>query len=292
LDALDTAPSGSQARQNIANQIEEIVGQDLPIIPEAGHPDWYVYYDKYWVGWPNALTNPFLPASPFGGSTQDANLHALLLGLKAQATLVYSNIGISKANVVPGENTTISVKAKNTRGMAAVSTVELLVNGTIVNSKEVTFAINETKTVSFNVSRQQIGTYQTAIGGLTTSFRVTAAPVVPATIRGNVTDTETGKPISGATVSAGVYSTTTGTNGSYLLQVATGTYNVAVIKEGYVSNVTSVNAAAQGTTYTTNIALTPLPQVIPIWVYGVIVVFVIIAVVALAYALVFKKKKK
>jgi peptide/nickel transport system substrate-binding protein len=292
LDLLDTAPSGSQAQQNIANKIEEIVGQDVPIIPLGGHPDWYIYYDKYWVGWPNALTNPFLPASPFGGSTQDANLHALLLGLKAQATLVYSNIVVSKANVVPRENTTISVNAKNTRGMAAVSTVELLVNGTIVNSKEVTFAINETKTVSFSVSEQNLGTYQAAIGGLTTSFIVTAAPVVPATISGNVTDAQTGKPISGATVTAGAYSTTTGTNGSYLLQVATGTYSLAVIMAGYVSNVTSVNAAVKGTTYTINIALAPVSTAIPTWVYGVIVVLVIIAVVALAYALVFKKKKK
>jgi Tfp pilus assembly protein PilO len=38
------------------------------------------------------------------------------------------------------------------------------------------------------------------------------------------------------------------------------------------------------------VALTALPAGIPIWVYGVIALFVIIAVVALAYAFVFKKK--
>jgi len=287
IESLDTV----EDKQAVANQIFDIVGTDLPIIPMSGHPDWYIYSDKYWTGWPNE-DKPFLPASPYGGASQEANLLYMLLGLKPHVTVEFSNLGVSKANVVPGENTTISVDVRNTQNIGGVATIKLLINGTVVDTKEVTFAAGETKTVSFNVSRQALGTYLAAIGGLTASFIVVEAPVVPAYIRGNVTDESTGNPISGASVVAGAYTTTTATNGSYLLEVVTGTYTLTIIMDGYKTGTATVNALIEGTTYTADIALTPLPaaEVMPIWGYGVIALFVIVAVVALAYAFVFKKK--
>jgi len=82
IEDLDTATGA--ARQGIANQIFDIVGTDLPIIPMSGHPDWYIYSDKYWAGWPNEK-NPFLPASPYGGAAQEANLLHMLLSLVSSA---------------------------------------------------------------------------------------------------------------------------------------------------------------------------------------------------------------
>jgi hypothetical protein len=166
-----------------------------------------------------------------------------------------------------------------------------LINGSAVDSQSVTFAANETKTVSFSVSETAVGTYSASIGGLTATFVVTETPVVPAYIAGIVTDAGTGNAISGASVIAGSYQTTTGTNGSYSLQVAPGTYIVTVIFEGYDPANVTVSASTAGQTYTNNVALSALPAGgIPIWVYGVIALFAIIAVVALAYAFVFKKK--
>jgi len=117
-------------------------------------------------------------------------------------------------------------------------------------------------------------------------------PVIPAYIKGNVTHANTGAPLSGATVIAGPYQTTTATNGSYRLQVANATYILTVILQGYNTASATVNAVTRGQTYTTNIALTPVAAVteIPLWVYGVIAVVVIIAIVALLYAFVFRKK--
>jgi hypothetical protein len=106
-----------------------------------------------------------------------------------------------------------------------------------------------------------------------------------------VTDAGTGNAISGASVIAGSYQTTTGTTGSYSLQVAPGTYIVTVIFEGYDPSNVTINASTGGQTYTNNVALSALPSGgIPIWVYGVIALFAIIAVAALAYAFIFKKK--
>lgn len=80
IESLDTVPD----KQAVANQIFDIVGTDLPIIPMSGHPDWYIYSNKYWGGWPNQ-DNPFLPASPYGGAAQEANLHYMVLSIVSSA---------------------------------------------------------------------------------------------------------------------------------------------------------------------------------------------------------------
>jgi peptide/nickel transport system substrate-binding protein len=279
------------AQQTVADNILTIIGTDMPIIPFGGHPNWYQYNTMYWVGFSNKATNPILPAGPFGGTATSGLMQTVVLGLSARAPVTYSNIAVSKANVVPAELTTISAQATNT-GVAGTTTIQLLVNGVVADSQDLSFAANETKTVSFNVSRTALGTYLVNIGGLTTTFIVAQAAVVPAYIVGIVTDAGTGNAVSGATVIAGSYQTTTGTNGSYSLQVATGTYIVTVILEGYDSAKATVNAVTEGQTYTANLALTAVSSGgIPVWVYGVIALFAAIAVVAVVYAVFFKKKK-
>jgi hypothetical protein len=278
------------AQQTVADNILTIIGTDMPIIPFGGHPNWYQYNTMYWVGFSNKATNPILPAGPFGGTATSGLMQTVVLGLSARVPVTYSNIAVSKANVVPAELTTISVQATNT-GLAGMTTIQLLVNGSVVDSQDISFAVNETKTVSFNVSRTTLGTYLANIGGLTATFIVAQTAVVPAYIVGIVTDAGTGNAISGAKVIAGSYQTTTATNGSYSLQVVTGTYIVTVILEGYNSADTTVNAVTGGQTYTGNLALTAVPSGgIPLWIYGVIALFVAIAVVAVIYAFFFKKK--
>lgn len=278
------------AQQTVADNILAIIGADMPIIPFGGHPNWYQYNTMYWVGFSNKATNQILPAGPFGGTATSALMQTVVLGLAARTPVTYSNIAISKANVVPGELTTISVRANNT-GVPGTTTIQLLVNGSVANSQDISFTANESKIVSFSVSRTTLGTYLANIGGLTTTFVVAQAPVVPAYIVGTVKDADTGNALSGATVTAGSYQTTTATNGSYSLQVAPGTYIVTVILEGYNSADTTVNAATGGQTYTANLTLTSVPSgAIPLWIYAVIALFVIIAIAAVAYAFFFKKK--
>ena len=50
----------------------------MPIIPEGGHPNWYIYSDKYWIGFADQYSNPLLPAGPYIGR---ANLADLQLGI-------------------------------------------------------------------------------------------------------------------------------------------------------------------------------------------------------------------
>lgn len=279
------------AQQAVADNILSIIGTEIPIIPFGGHPNWYCYNTMYWTGFSSKATNPILPAGPFGGTATAALMQTVILNLDPSVSPQYSNIAVSKANVVPGEKTTISIDVKNTANQAGTAVIQLLINETETASQSVSFAANQTKKVSFNVSETTLGTYRAEIGGRTVNFIVAAAAVVPAYVAGVVTDADTGKAVSGATVTAGSYQITTATNGSYSLQVAPGTYIVTVIMEGYSSAEASVNAATAGQTYTANLALTAVPSGgIPLWIYAVIGLLVAIAIIAVAYAFFFKKK--
>jgi hypothetical protein len=279
------------AQQAVADNILAIIGTEMPIIPFGGHPNWYQYNTMYWTGFSSKATNPLLPAGPFGGTATAGLMQTVIMNLTQSVTPAYSNIAVSKANVVPGEDTTISVRVNNTSTHAGTTIIQLLINGSAAASQSVSFDANQTKTVSFNVSETTLGTYLANLGGLTATFVVAAAPVAPAYINGSVTAAGTGNAISGASVIAGSYQTTTGTDGSYSLQVAPGTYIVAVIFEGYATSNATISASTAGQTYTNNVALSTVPSgEIPIWVYAVIALFIIIAAIALVYAFVLKKK--
>jgi len=83
IEELDTHPAGSAAQWAVANEMQEILGQVMPVIPLAGHADWQIYSTTYWKNWPNSVTNPMLPSSPFAGTTQNANLLAIVFALNS-----------------------------------------------------------------------------------------------------------------------------------------------------------------------------------------------------------------
>jgi peptide/nickel transport system substrate-binding protein len=80
LRRLDITAGADQ--QAVADQILTIMGEDMPIIPFGGHPNWYQYNTKYWVGFSNKVDNPILPAGPFGGSGYSGLLQTAVLNLR------------------------------------------------------------------------------------------------------------------------------------------------------------------------------------------------------------------
>jgi len=101
IEELDSAPAGSAAQWEVANAIQTIIGEDLPIIPLGGHPDWQVYSTSYWTNWPNSETNPMLAGSPFAGTTQNANNLAITFGLQPAAA--------APSTSVPGYDLTVVI---------------------------------------------------------------------------------------------------------------------------------------------------------------------------------------
>ena len=79
-------------------------------------------------------------------------------------------------------------------------------------------------------------------------------------IAGQVTSAATGKPLAGATVSTPQgYTVTTGANGGYDLNVATGSYDVTASAFGYAPGTVSGVQVSQGKTTTENFALATVP---------------------------------
>jgi len=81
LGQLDITTGADQ--QAVADEILTIMGEDMPIIPFGGHPNWYQYSTKYWVGYSSKDGPQILPAGPFGGSGYSGLLQTAVLGLRA-----------------------------------------------------------------------------------------------------------------------------------------------------------------------------------------------------------------
>jgi hypothetical protein len=79
-------------------------------------------------------------------------------------------------------------------------------------------------------------------------------------LTGTVTDSGTGKPISGATISAGTNVAHTDAAGAYDLSVPVGTYDVTVDAFGYATTTDQGVAVADGSTLTKDYSLTSVPS--------------------------------
>ncbi len=99
----------------------------------------------------------------------------------------FSSIGVSAASVMAGESVTVSINVNNTGETEITGPVTLVLSGVVEETKSLTLAAGETKTVTFTVTKSTAGTYDATFPGttLTTTFTVTAIPTVPAFVTDN-----------------------------------------------------------------------------------------------------------
>ncbi|MFL4908321.1 carboxypeptidase regulatory-like domain-containing protein [Streptomyces sp. MMS24-I2-30] len=79
-------------------------------------------------------------------------------------------------------------------------------------------------------------------------------------LSGNVTDGATGKPVSGATVTAGTNVAHTDASGAYSLTLPTGNYDISVEAFGYATGSADGVVVDDGATLTKSFSLTPVPS--------------------------------
>ncbi|MEM3463625.1 MAG: CARDB domain-containing protein [Candidatus Bathyarchaeia archaeon] len=85
-----------------------------------------------------------------------------------------TELTINPSTAKPGETVRVSVKIINEGGAKGSHTLNLKVNGTLVNTKTVTLEGKETTTITFEVTKEVEGTYVVEVDGIKGSFKVTA----------------------------------------------------------------------------------------------------------------------
>ncbi|AKB45735.1 S-layer protein domain-containing protein [Methanosarcina vacuolata] len=101
---------------------------------------------------------------------EDQEINVKVKDLEANYT--YSNLVIDPLEVSAGKDTTISVSVENTGNAAGNESVELLINGNISDSKDVSLGIGNNTTVTFEHAEEVPGTYKVEIGGENSTYTV------------------------------------------------------------------------------------------------------------------------
>jgi len=97
----------------------------------------------------------------------------------APAAFSASNLSIQPLEVKPKEAVTITLSVANTGGTEGSYPVLLKINGIKEAEKSVTVAPGKSQSVSFSVTKEQAGSYNVTVDGLSSSFTVAAPPAPP-----------------------------------------------------------------------------------------------------------------
>lgn len=97
-------------------------------------------------------------------------------GVFVVAEFVISDLSISPAKVGPEEVVAVSVNVANPGEVASSRTIDLKIDGIVVDTKTITLAGGESKTVIFEVSKEEPGTYEVEINGQRGTITVRTPP--------------------------------------------------------------------------------------------------------------------
>ncbi|KXA89893.1 hypothetical protein AKJ37_07915 [candidate division MSBL1 archaeon SCGC-AAA259I09] len=89
------------------------------------------------------------------------------------AEFQYSNLAVNPTQIEPGGTVTVTVDVKNNGGAEGTTEVELEINGE-TKTKDITLDAGESQTVTFSLTRNEEGTYEVGIAGMSKTFQVGA----------------------------------------------------------------------------------------------------------------------
>jgi hypothetical protein len=122
---LDVTAGSEQ--QAVADQILTIIGEEMPIIPFGGHPNWYQYNTMYWLGFSNKDNNQILPAGPFGGTATSGLMQTVVLGLTANPEATPEETPTPTPAVSPTESPAVTAAALPMEYIVAIVVVVVVV---------------------------------------------------------------------------------------------------------------------------------------------------------------------
>jgi len=91
---------------------------------------------------------------------------------KAPAEFEVVSLDVAPPEVTAGETVSVTAEVKNTGGSEGIYTAILTVDGAKMETKEVTVAPGSTEAVRFSLVKDKTGTYQVAVGGISSSLVV------------------------------------------------------------------------------------------------------------------------
>jgi PGF-pre-PGF domain-containing protein len=175
------------------NPSPAVVGEKVSIIAEiANKGDAGVYVATLWIN--NTVESGQNIALAAGETKQvvfsftgnkDGIYHIRVdrqmadLTVQSPAAFTASALTINLASVKVGETANVTVNVKNSGGTQGTFKVDLKVNGSVEQSKEVTLDGGESSLLSFNVTKETAGIFQVEINGMTGSFTVTPLSTGP-----------------------------------------------------------------------------------------------------------------
>jgi hypothetical protein len=91
---------------------------------------------------------------------------------KAPAAFQVMSIDITPPLIRAGETATVTTQVKNTGGSQGIYSAILTIDGTKVETKDVTVAPGATEKVTFSLSKDKVGIYNVAVGEMTSRLLV------------------------------------------------------------------------------------------------------------------------
>jgi hypothetical protein len=168
---IEVSPESVVEEDTISISVMTAIGGDAV-------EDVQVYYDNNLIGTTDADGTVTYTVKETGihklttsaSNYLDAELNLEVLALEAKFT--YSNLQASPILVKTGEDVTVTVDVTNSGTAAGDKDVELLINGTSVDSQSVSLDAGESTSLTFTVSEDEAGTYEAQVGSSTASFEV------------------------------------------------------------------------------------------------------------------------
>jgi hypothetical protein len=138
-----------------------------------------------------------------------------ILARTAPASFAIADLKVTPEQAFTGENVTASITVSNDGDLSGNYTIDLKVDGEIVQTKEITVGGRSTETVTFNLPTEEAGTHSVSIGDLEATYEVKTAKTTASFTTGGLIITP-GEIKAGEQVTISVTVSNTGeTEGTY-----------------------------------------------------------------------------
>jgi hypothetical protein len=176
--AYELGPRGTTFDQPVALNF----GYDPAEIPERVTEEelYLAYYDEDSAQWLELPSEVDVASHTVTALVEHLSTFAVIAPLPPPlpASFTVSSLNISPTEAEIGETVTISVLVTNTGELEGSYSLNLTVNRTVVETREITMA-GDSQEVAFSTYGDEVGIYSVAVNGLEGSFTVLEPPLLP-----------------------------------------------------------------------------------------------------------------